>query len=294
MAPPSNPPPAPARKLITFHNDDALFETLEEIARCDNFDFEGFLADSPSSCPGAAFNNHSPIWEPLTEFTLFPKLCAELRLKIWGHAYADLKGCKLSIIPPLAETPSLLRACLDSRKVGLSIYKRQEHNATPSVPAFVSIIDFEKDIIDMTYRGVFENPQTEEGDESEFLYKPIGTTRICELEFRNNLLLYVIYHYPQLCKQIKRLMLRSCYMSGPSEETGDWFPVCEIFDEYFPVIENVGTVSSGYGERDAEQPPIRTLTRFQYIELIDDGAIHDLLRKLNDKGLVKYSRLWTL
>ncbi|KAH7419322.1 hypothetical protein BKA64DRAFT_634015 [Cadophora sp. MPI-SDFR-AT-0126] len=107
---------------------------LEGINTCEDFNLESLLSDkSPSSEPTA----------DLDKFILFPKLAAEIRLKIWAHAYANLKGRKVPIEPPLVKVPSLLQVCYDSRKLGLGIFTRQEHRPRGSQAAFVTVIDFE-------------------------------------------------------------------------------------------------------------------------------------------------------
>ena len=123
---------------------------MEAISTCEDFTLEAFLSSAPHSSERPA---------ALENFTLFPKLASEIRLKIWAHAYANLKGRKMSIMPHIVKVPSLLQVCYDSRKIGLSIYIRQKHESVDYMVSFVTIIDFEKDTIDLTARRKLINPR---------------------------------------------------------------------------------------------------------------------------------------
>ncbi|KAH6724221.1 hypothetical protein BKA61DRAFT_25790 [Leptodontidium sp. MPI-SDFR-AT-0119] len=238
MAPSVLPPPT--KPLLSFKNDDLLVTALTAIATCEDFNLEDFLADRPSSTSTTSTTASSNGPTSLTSFTLFTKLFPELQLKIWAHAYANLKPRNLTIEPPLVKVPALLQTCFDSRKIGLEIYTRQEHAARPGIPAFISIIDFEKDSLNLTQRGEFENPQPENQKHNRYVYNE--SLNYIIINYDDNLLMYALHHYPELCKRIKRVAIRSCYISwlGKLEMYTDKLSIEGFFKKHFPTLERLG------------------------------------------------------
>ncbi|KAL2075566.1 hypothetical protein VTL71DRAFT_509 [Oculimacula yallundae] len=188
------------------------------------------LADGPN-----------PENKTLTKFTLFPKLCSELQLKIWAHAYADLEERLLSIEPPLVQVPPLLQTCLDSRNLGLRIYHRKEHVAKPGVPSFISIINFKKDILNLNVRGPYPKPDGEV--EMFYIRKKSPGHRSRMFSSKDSLLRYTVVTYPELCSQFKYITLRTLYLEYLNRR--GWSKnIRGIFKKNFPLLETIGTVVS--------------------------------------------------
>ncbi|CZS95588.1 uncharacterized protein RAG0_05188 [Rhynchosporium agropyri] len=279
---------APAWQLISFQNYDLLHRSLTEIDHCNDFSLVDFLADIPLSSSSPLLSQAQNLArKPLTEFTLFSKLCSELQIKVWAHNYTGLEGRKLNIVPPLAEVPPLLQACFDSRKLGLGIYKRQEHAATPSVPSFVSMIDFQKDTLQLTARGVYENPQRDSGCSHLYFYESNSSSPPIQiLDFLNNLLIYATHHYPDLCKHVQRMALRTCYLDIDLGIPSEWSPIADFLKETFPILKSVGIISLGVGEvpgfdEDWSQP------RKQF-EKYRESCVRESLVDLQRQGRLEY------
>ncbi|KAK0125452.1 hypothetical protein ONS95_000534 [Cadophora gregata] len=262
--------------------DDLLMTALEGRDTWEGFNLESFLSDGSPSSDSLSV---------LTMFTLFPKLAPELRLKIWAQAYADLKGRRMAILPPLVKVPSLLQVCYESRKMGLGIYTRQKHESINYMPSFVTIIDFEKDTIDLSARGKFINPNPSASCTDTYLYKARAATY--PLRWKNNLLMYTIYHYPELCKYVKRLTLRSCYLSwlsrfGLCNILNPELSVEEFFKTHFPALETVAMISSGVAENPEGLDGLSDL-EVSNRQLVDI-TMYRVLQGMGKKGGFKFTR----
>ncbi|KAH7342705.1 hypothetical protein BKA65DRAFT_478577 [Rhexocercosporidium sp. MPI-PUGE-AT-0058] len=274
---PSVPRP-PTQPLLLFKNDDLLVTSLAAISACEGFKLEGFLNSSSSENTTR-----------LTTFHLFPKLFPEIRLRIWAQAYANLRPRHIAIEPPLIKVPALLQTCFDSRKIGLGIYTRQEHAARADIPAFVSVIDFEKDCMDLTARGEFDNPQPEVAESNHYMYTNDRTTYF-QIYYDDNLLIYTIHHYPELCGRFKRVSIRSCYMAWLGKLAGrtEKLSIVTFFKKNFPALERVGVVSSGVGENPDWVDRWEEDEDWSAEEQWRDSVFYGCLERESSQGRLKY------
>ncbi|XMA15401.1 hypothetical protein WAI453_008192 [Rhynchosporium graminicola] len=104
------------------------------------------------------------------------------------------------------------------------------------------MIDFKKDTLQLTARGVFENPQRDSGCSHLYFYESNSSSPPLQiLDFLNNLLIYATHHY-------QRMALRTCYLDIDLGIPSEWSPIADFLKETFPILKSVGIISLGVGE----------------------------------------------
>lgn len=173
------------------------------------------------------------------------------------------------------------------------MYTRLEYAGRDGMPAFVTVFSGEKDTLDLAVRGTYTNPQPE-NDNDRYYYSiriggiPPDMGITVNVGFRNNLLIYTLHHYPELCKHVKHMRVRTGYVSWiwRLEDQTNVLPFESFFKTYSPMIESVGLVSTGVAEAPGY---LDTLSKGRLAaEARRDDNFHRFLTEASCRGRLRY------
>ncbi|KAG4429009.1 hypothetical protein IFR05_015505 [Cadophora sp. M221] len=171
-----------------------------------------------------------------------------------------------------------------------------EHAARNDMPAFVSIIDYENDSLNLTQRGEFTNPQLENAEhgnqdasDNRYVYEHDDLLHI-KFNYDSNFLVYALHHYPEICMKIRRVRIRSCYITwlGKMELFNGRLSMVGFFGKHFGALERVGVVSTGVGEDVDSAERWAGDEGWRDAEEDRDWALFVTLDRASEMGRLKY------